>query len=203
MLALLSALCLAGSIGLSAASGCYGNIMDVPTTGASCLTASQDNLPYCGVAASQQMAATDLPDMNQYKEKILAVAQNLCMDGAVIAGIISRESRAGAVLQNGWGDNGHAFGLMQIDIRWHSIEGAWNSQENINEGTGILINMIVAISDKFPSWSVNDNLKGGIAAYNAGPGNIYSYSQVDQYTTDGDYSNDVVARAQYYKTQGY
>ena len=44
---------------------------------------------------------------------------------------------------------------------------------------------------------------GGIAAYNQGDGNVHSYSQVDGCTTGGDYSNDVTARAQWYKDHGY
>jgi len=32
----------------------------------------------------------------------------------VIAGIISRESHAGKILKNGWGDRGNGFGLMQV-----------------------------------------------------------------------------------------
>ncbi|XP_078514274.1 lysozyme g-like [Lissotriton helveticus] len=199
----LIALCLAGSIDVTAGSGCYGNIMEVPTTGANCATARQDRLSYCGVRASHQMAATDLRNMNKYKTEILAVGRSLCMDPAVIAGIISRESRAGAVLRNGWGDGGNAFGLMQIDKRWHKIRGAWNSEENISQGTEILISMIKSIQKKFSSWSQNQDLKGGIAAYNAGPGSIRNYSQVDNRTTGHDYSNDVVARAQYYKQHGY
>ncbi|MEE6470432.1 hypothetical protein FKM82_008969 [Ascaphus truei] len=177
--------------------------MDIPTTGASCATAQQDKLPYCGVRASERLAETDLKNMNKYKAKILAVARNKCVDGAVIAGIISRESRAGAVLINGWGDHYNAFGLMQIDKRYHKIRGAWNSEENISEGTQILIEMYSAIKKKFPRWSINELLKGAIAAYNAGPGNIRGYPEVDSRTTGHDYSNDVVARAKYYRKQGY
>lgn len=40
-------------------------------------------------------------------------------------------------------------------------------------------------------------LVGGIAAYNAGVDHVESWSNVDQHTTHHDYSNDVIARAQY------
>lgn len=43
---------------------------------------------------------------------------------------------------------------------------------------------------------------GGIAAYNMGDGNVHSYDNVDEKTTGKDYSNDVVARAQWYKRNG-
>lgn len=44
---------------------------------------------------------------------------------------------------------------------------------------------------------------GALAAYNMGAGSISSYEQVDAKTTGEDYSNDVVARAQYFKKHGY
>ncbi|KAM4797451.1 lysozyme g-like [Rhinophrynus dorsalis] len=185
------------------AAGRYGSIKDVPTTGASCATAKQDNLKYCGVQASHKMAQTDLGRMNKYKTIIVQAAKETGVEAAVIAGIISRESRAGNVLKNGWGDRGNAFGLMQIDKRYHKPRGAWNSKEHIVQGAKILISMYGSISKKFPSWSANQKLKGAIAAYNAGPGNIRSWAQIDSRTTGRDYSNDACARAQYFKKNGY
>lgn len=44
------------------------------------------------------------------------------------------------------------------------------------------------------------SLSGGIAAYNAGVSKVKSYENVDEGTTGGDYANDVVARAQWFKT---
>lgn len=52
--------------------------------------------------------------MNQYKTLITRVGEKLCVEPALIAGIISRESHAGKALKNGWGDNGNGFGLMQV-----------------------------------------------------------------------------------------
>lgn len=40
---------------------------------------------------------------------------------------------------------------------------------------------------------------GALAAYNKGEKNVKSYERVDENTTGKDYSNDVVARAQWYK----
>ncbi|XP_078515084.1 lysozyme g-like [Lissotriton helveticus] len=163
----------------------------------------QRRLSQKGVRASQQMAANDLQNMKKYKSEILAVSSNLCMDPSVIAGTISRKSRAGATLNNGWGNGGNAFGLMQIGKSNNEIRGAWNSSEHISQGTEILISMIKSIKKKFSSWSENQHLKGGIAAYNAGPGNIKNYANLDNATTGRDYSNDVVARAQYFKQSGF
>ena len=64
------------------------------------------------------MAQTDAGRMEKYKSFINNVGRNHNVDPAVIAAIISRESRAGNVIYNtdppGWGDNYNAFGLMQV-----------------------------------------------------------------------------------------
>ncbi|XP_053313455.1 lysozyme g-like [Spea bombifrons] len=198
--ALLVLLAVIGSI---SASGNYGDIAGIPTTGASCKTARQDRLDYCGVRASERMAQTDLQRVNNLKAKIKSVANKKGMDAAVIAGIISRESRGGSVLKNGWGDGGNAWGVMQVDKRFHKPIGAWNSEEHISQGTDILIGMFNSIKKKFPNWTTNQQLKGAIAAYNAGPGRVSSFSGVDNFTTGKDYSNDVVARARFYWRSGY
>ncbi|XP_036424753.1 lysozyme g-like [Colossoma macropomum] len=181
----------------------FGDVTKIETTGASWMTASQDNLNVNGVEASYKLAETDLRRMDQYKSIITKVGNAKQMDPAVIAGIISRESRAGAVLVNGWGDNGNGFGLMQVDKRYHTPRGAWNSEEHITQGTEILIDSIKAIQRKFPNWPKEHQFKGGISAYNAGVGNVQTYEGMDIGTTGNDYSNDVVARAQWFKRHGY
>ncbi|XP_053311965.1 lysozyme g-like [Spea bombifrons] len=192
-----------GVIGSVSASGKYGDINLIPTTGASCSTSSQDSLAYCGVRASERMAQTDIQRVNNLKDKIKSVANKKGMDPAVIAGIISRESRGGSVLKNGWGDGGNAWGVMQVDKRYHKILGAWNSEEHISQGTDILIGMFNSIKNKFPNWTIHQHLKGAIAAYNTGSGRVSSFSGVDDSTTGKDYSNDVVARARFYRQNGY
>ncbi|KPP58167.1 Lysozyme g-like, partial [Scleropages formosus] len=178
----------------------YGDIMKVDTTGASQKTARQDNLTVTGVEASHLLAKADLSRMNNYKDIITNVAHKLQIDRAVICGIISRESRAGAALVNGWGDHGNAFGLMQIDKRSHkNLEGLWNSEAHVRQGTQILVDFIKGVSVKFPKWPKEHVLKGGIAAYNFGIRNVQTYERLDIGTTNNDYSNDVVARAQWFK----
>ncbi|CAL8332700.1 unnamed protein product [Merluccius merluccius] len=155
------------------------------------------------------MAETDAERMEDYEDMIKRVGQRYDVDPAVIAGIISRESRAGNTIRstNGWGDHGNAFGLMQVDVNPnggnHTAEGRWDSEEHLNQATGILVDFIERIQDKFPNWCAEQKLKGAIAAYNMGDGNVHSYENVDQHTTGGDYSNDVTARAQWYKQHGY
>ncbi|XP_037830951.1 lysozyme g [Kryptolebias marmoratus] len=190
----------------SEASGRYGDITKVKTTGASKKTAQQDRLGYKGERASHKMAKMDAGRMEKYKSMICKVANEFEVDPALIAAIISRESRAGNILKDGWGDWDsqrkayNAWGLMQVDVNpkggGHTPEGNWNSKENLRQGTQILVDFIDKIRTKFPRWSKEQQLKGGIAAYNMGDGNIHSYENVDANTTGRDYSNDVVARAQ-------
>uniref|UniRef100_A0A3Q3FGR8 Lysozyme g n=1 Tax=Labrus bergylta TaxID=56723 RepID=A0A3Q3FGR8_9LABR len=178
----------------------YGDIMSVQTTGASQKTANHSGFSMC-VAASHTMAQTDAGRMEEFKSKINRVGAQKGIPPALIAAIISRESRAGNSRQayNGWG-------LMQVDVNPnggnHTPEGAWDSEEHLRQATGILVHFIGRISTKFPDWSPEQKLKGGIAAYNMGDGNVHSYENVDDHTTGRDYSNDVVARAQWYRNHG-
>ncbi|XP_050958619.1 lysozyme g isoform X5 [Labeo rohita] len=181
----------------------YGNIMNIDTTGVSQATANQDRLTVNGVEASRRLAETDLAQMENYKGLITRVGRAKQMDPAVIAAIISRESRAGAALEGGWGDYGNAFGLMQVDRRYHTPVGAFDSEQHVTQATEILISFIKEIKAKFPSWSQEQCFKGGISAYNAGVSSVSSNENIDARTTGQDYSNDVVARAQYYRSMGY
>ncbi|XP_072192672.1 lysozyme g-like protein 2 [Excalfactoria chinensis] len=188
---------------MSDCSNFYGNIANVETTGASKSTAKPEGLGYAGVAASEKIAERDLKNMDQYKETIIKVAKKKCIPPSLVAAIISRESHAGKVLENGWGDHGNAFGLMQVDKRYHQVHGAWNSEEHIMQGTDILCQSITDIQKKFPKWSKEQQLKGGISAYNAGIGNVQNYEGTDVGTTHNDYANDVVARAKFFQRNGY
>lgn len=191
------------------ARGDYGNIMNVDTTGASDETAAQDNLDCTGEDASHAMAEMDVKRLKKYWGKINGIDHYKKVDRALIAAIISRESRAGNKMEKtrGWGDGGKAFGLMQVDVHPdggnHTPVGEWDSYEHLEQATDILIDFIEKIRDKFPSWTMEQQLKGGIAAYNTGDGKVHSYERVDAETKSGDYSNDVIARAQWYRKNGH
>ncbi|KFP52791.1 Lysozyme g, partial [Cathartes aura] len=143
---------------------CYGSVNRIKTSGASCKTAKPEGLSYCGVSASEKIAERDLRAMNQYKTLIKKVGEKLCVEPALIAGIISRESHAGKALKNGWGDNGNGFGLMQVDRKSHKPVGQWNSETHLTQGTNILIMMIKTIQRKFPRWTKDQQLKGKVQA---------------------------------------
>lgn len=67
-----------------------------------------------GVEASKIIARRDLNNLEKYKMKIKRVSEKTNIDPAVIAAIMSRESHAGTILEDGWGDHGNGFGLMQV-----------------------------------------------------------------------------------------
>lgn len=68
-----------------------------------------------GVDASNALAAEDAERMRTFKDSIRSAAQETGIDAAVIAAIISRETRAGNYLgSNGWNSSQVAFGIMQV-----------------------------------------------------------------------------------------
>lgn len=69
-----------------------------------------------GIGSSEAMARRDGEYIQAYKEMIISVSRELGVEPAVIAGIISRETRGGTAINQtgGWGDHGNAFGLMQV-----------------------------------------------------------------------------------------
>lgn len=53
---------------------------------------------------SKTIAEQDLDNINQYKDNIIAAANDKCFDAAILAGFISRQTRGGAELDgtDGW-----------------------------------------------------------------------------------------------------
>uniref|UniRef100_A0AAY5EKR7 Lysozyme g n=1 Tax=Electrophorus electricus TaxID=8005 RepID=A0AAY5EKR7_ELEEL len=150
----------------------FGDIMNIDMTGASVQIALQDRL---------KVTYKTMPNPS------LRVGSFLQTDGPGRAGIISRESRAGAVLVNGWGDCSNAFGLMQVNKCYH---GAC-SEEHLTQDIEILINSI----KKFP--------RRGVLTYNAPVGDVLTYERMHIGTPGNYYANDMVAGAQFYKCHGY
>nr|QFQ61174.1 Lysozyme [Conus magus] len=197
------------SSGSSPSSGnynCYGNFMNLHPTGASAQTARQDRIRQGGVSASQRMVANDIRELNKRKSCYIQAGNNNCVHPAVIAGIASRETRGGAIIERtgGWGDNHNAYGIMQCDGGASGLgeevctRYLWNSCEHINMMVEILlVPYIRTIQSKHPSWAPEQQLQGAVSAYNAGTGNVRTFDRMDVGTTGNDYSNDVMARAQY------
>lgn len=62
----------------------------------------------------RRTAEADIVRLRKYETPIKRVARNLCLDPALIAAIISQESRVGLLLDNGWDQERHKYGLMQV-----------------------------------------------------------------------------------------
>ncbi|KAL1771637.1 lysozyme g 2 [Sigmodon hispidus] len=179
--------------------GCYGDIMTIETFGAPC---DINNLMNCGIHGSEMFAEMDLKAITPYRILIKEVGQRYCIDPAIIAAIISRESHGGVVLKNGWDHTGQKFGLMQIrkhllDKAHHPI-GSWDSREHLLQSVGILSEKIKAIQRKFPTWNAVQHLKGGLTAFTAGIGTIATPEDIE-----ADLVDDVIARAKFYKRHGF
>jgi murein DD-endopeptidase MepM/ murein hydrolase activator NlpD/uncharacterized protein YraI len=174
-------------------------------TGASDGTASQDNLPtqgIRGVQASIEMASTDRERILSFKERFISAAQMYSLPPALLAAIASRESRGGNVLdRNGFGDGGNAFGIMQVDRRFHRVEtsGGPSGQEHIDQAASILREKLLGVETQLDNLSESSQLQTAISRYNGGRGLPAPRSDVG--TTGGDYMNDVWARARYYAEQ--
>lgn len=181
----------------------WNALAKAPTTGASATTARQDGLPP-GVASSHKMAQTDL-------SRVLAIAANFRTVGAkfdvppaLIAALASRESRAGSVLDaNGFGDRGNAFGILQVDRRFHTLQGTDSpiSMAHIEQAVGIFNDYRDQVQRNHPTWEDEFILKGAVVAYNSGVSNVQTKNGLDIGTTGNDYGSDVIARAQFYATK--
>jgi Transglycosylase SLT domain. len=174
-------------------------LFDYQPTGASDATAAQDRLTG-GVWASEDMARRDAPLILPHRDKFNAAGAAFQLPPALLAGIASRESRGGRALSNGWGDDGHAFGIMQVDKTKHDVLGADGdpaSQTHIDQAAGILYANLRTMRTRFAAYPVSRQLQAAVAAYNFGPGNARTLERLDIGSTGNDYSNDVWARATY------
>jgi len=155
-----------------------------------------------GVNESRRQAALDNERCYSLGEVFESVGVSIGLPPALLAAIASRESACGAGLdENGMGDNGHAFGIMQIDRRYNpSINGYPDpkSRAHILQAANKLKSFLFSVSKKHPDWAAEWQLRGAIAAYNFGVLNVDSQNAIDQGTTDNDYSSDTWERARYF-----
>jgi hypothetical protein len=165
-------------------------------TGASAATARQDGLS-AGIGASHRMALVDLPRLRRYQGAFEASGVKYGLPPALLAAIASRESRAGGMLDvNGLGGGGDCFGLMQLDSRYHPPRGGPYSPEHIDQAARVLERLLEEVKAKHPGWPPEQQLRGAVAAYDAGVGGVRTIKDMDRGTSGDDYSNDVWARAQ-------
>ncbi|XP_027698361.1 lysozyme g-like protein 1 isoform X2 [Vombatus ursinus] len=160
--------------------GCYGNIRNIDTPGASCIIGRQRGLNYCGVRASERLAEMDLPYVQRYQPTLRVIGRKYCVDPALIAGIMSRESYGG-----------NTGGVQHIPAYW-------TSEPRVAQITNNLTMRIKEIQRRFPTWTTDQYLRGGLCAYNKGIGYVRSNQDLSC-----DFCNDVLARARYYKRYGF
>ena len=148
-----------------------------------------------GVAQSRQNAKDDLTVVNAISDRF----QGHNFPPALLIGLASRESQCGRLLDDkGYGDKGFAYGICQIDTRWHSIIGAPDSVEHISQADSILTIYLAQIKGNHPDWPQARQIQGAIAAYNMGVHAVQTLDGMDIGTTHNDYSNDVWARALFF-----
>ncbi|XP_008588859.1 PREDICTED: lysozyme g-like protein 1 [Galeopterus variegatus] len=174
--------------------GCYGNIRTLDTPGASCGIGKRHGLNYCGVRASERLAEIDMPNLVKYQPIMRAVGQKYCIDPAVIAGVLSRESQGGNILVN-VGNSGGGIGVVQ-DSGYAPT--SLISESQVSQVTEVLTTRIKEIQTRFPTWTPDQYLRGGLCAYSGGPGYVRSSQDLSC-----DFCNDVLARAKYLKRHGF
>ena len=150
---------------------------------------------------------------NPYKAAVTAAAASYnWLKPAVLAAIGSRESGWGLFLDsNDAGDGGHGRGIMQIDDRYHQNFLATQNWRDPGVNLKYAVDNVLAsyydYLDKNTNLGGFDLLRGAIASYNAGPGNVVDAVNagldVDAYTTGKDYSWDVIQRAGWFQDNGW
>ncbi|KAM4788912.1 lysozyme g-like isoform 1-T2 [Cyanocitta cristata] len=178
---------------------CYGDIsaLQLPTMSCTPVRASD-----CGYAMIRRTAEADLVRLRRYEIPIRRVARNLCLDPALIGAIMSQESRVGLLLDNGWDRGRQKYGLMQISRQQLQPYAVWDSEEHINQCSNILVLSINEVRARHPTWTWDQQLRGGLCTYHAKMGNLQVY-EADPCNRDYNYANNVIRRAQYFKRNGF
>ncbi|XP_006887854.1 PREDICTED: lysozyme g-like protein 1 [Elephantulus edwardii] len=174
---------------------CYGNIRTLETPGASCGAGRRRGLNYCGIRASERLAEIDMPQLIRYQPMMRTVGQKYCVDPAVIAAILSRQNHGGKVLINA-GNVHNGFGVVQDSGRYAPT--FLINESHVSGMTEVLTGRIKEIQRKFPTWTPDQYLRGGLCSYNGGVGYVRNSQDLNC-----DFCNDVLARAKYYKRHGF
>jgi len=155
-----------------------------------------------GPKGSHDIASVDWPRLQPLVPALKDAAVLVGMPAALLLAVASRESHAGAALDaNGWGDAGHAFGVLQVDRRFHRIAGTESpaSYAHLLQGAGILREALDRVAQKHPGWPSEAQLEGALVAYNSGVNNVQTLAGMNRGTTHNDYGADTLARAQWYQ----
>lgn len=178
-------------------------LVETKWSGASSTTAGQlGSGTSGGPETSLRLAEQDLERVKQAAGIFADVAAKFGVPAALLAGIASRESRCGNALDDGWGDHGNGFGIMQVDKNAHPIHGRSDpaGEDHVEQATGILVKNLETMlsSPRYDTWKDSSLLQGAAAAYNFGIDDVRTEENIDSGTTGDDYGSDVLARAKFY-----
>lgn len=109
----------------------------------------------------------------------------------VLFGVLSRET--GGQLING--DGGHGRGPWQIDDRYHQAWLATHDAMDIDASTDYAASLLKSNLDYF-----RGDLPAAVASYNASRARV-TVADPDRYTTGGNYSRNVLDRAEQFAAQ--
>jgi hypothetical protein len=176
-----------------------------PTQGCSLATATPEGLASGGPEASHEIMRRDLAHLTpQRLAGLKAVGGRLQVPLELIVALASRESHLGASLGRagndpGWGDRNQAWGILQVDRRFHALRGLDDpfSQAHVEQAIGILAASRDQVLRHHPDWPDALVLKGACVAYNSGVANVRTTGGMNQGTAHHDYGDDVIARAQF------
>lgn len=151
----------------------------------------------------------DLAHVLPYREKLRDVCAEQGFDPFVLAGLGLRESGLGTCAGYapkgplGWGDQGHAFGLFQIDKRFHAPFLATPASQTV-EGQAryalaLLQGNAASLGHLVPGLAPARALEATLCGYNASLTRVVNLVRSGQdpnlATTGKDYGRWVVAKA--------
>ncbi len=156
---------------------------------------------------SQHAAALNKHLAKKFQEAAVKLGQKYHIPPALILALMNRESGFGTLLDaHGRGDNGHGYGLLQIDDGTIAHpKGGPLSFEHTDQALGLFSQKLAEVKSAHPGWSDGQQLVGAVSAYNQGAGHILtqpaspaSWAKMDSTSTGHDYSMDVWSQSQWY-----
>nr|XP_054403314.1 lysozyme g-like protein 1 isoform X2 [Pongo abelii]XP_054403315.1 lysozyme g-like protein 1 isoform X2 [Pongo abelii] len=149
-------------------------------------------LALMGVRASETLAEIDMPYLLKYQPTMQTIGQKYCVDPAVIAPVLSRKSPGDKILVN----MGDRTSMVQ-DPGSHAPT-SWISESQVSQMTEVLTTRIKEIQRRFPTWTPDQYLRGGLCAYSGDGGYVGSSQDLSC-----EFCNDVLARAKYLRRHGF
>ena len=187
----------------------YADINKLTPTGAGSMTAKDEGLSIVGVQASNEIAEKDWPAVQNYLPCFNRVGNKHNVPPCVIAGMASRESHVGKDLNstNGWSANNQSYGILQCDIQTSGLgrqgctQSGWDTCDLVETVIEkVFLPKLQDVANQIPSkkWAPERQLQAAVAAYNLDIKKVQEWDRLDDGSTGNDYSNDVIARAQYF-----